>query len=191
MKKEDLKLFINIPTLVTDRLLLRKISTIDIYDVFEYASDPEVSKYLMWHPHRTLAYTKDYLKYLGKMYRKSMFYDWGITYNGKMIGTVGFSSFDIKNNTGEIGYVLNRKFWGIGIATEAVKRVIDFGFNELSLDRIEAIFLPENFKSRGVLLKCGLQCEGISRSALVVKGERRDVETFSILKEDYVSNNQN
>ncbi len=188
MKKEDLKIFTKIPTVVTDRLLLRKISIIDLYDVFEYASDPEVSKYLMWYPHKTINYTKEYLKYLGKMYRKAMFYDWGIIYNGKMIGTVGFSSFDIKNNAAEVGYVLNRKFWGNGIASEAVKRIIDFGFNELSLDRIEAIFLPENSASRGVLLKCGMQYEGVSRSALVVKGERRDVETFSIIKEDYISN---
>ncbi len=186
MKKDDFKIFKNIPLLKTERLELRKIQIKDLRDVYEYTSDPSVSKYLMWHPHKNCEYTKAYLRYISKLYRKGKFYDWAITLDGKMIGTVGFTSININNNYGEIGYVLGSAFWGKGIATEAVSEIIRFGFHVLALNRIEAVFLPENERSKRVLIKCGLKSEGIRRAALMVKGEYRDVEVFSIIKEEYV-----
>ena len=185
MKKDDFKIFKRIPVLTTERLTLRRIQMSDLSDVNEYTSDPEVPKYLMWHPHQTIEYTRAYLRYVTKLYRKGKFYDWGIYLDNKMIGTVGFTSINVANNSAEIGYVLNRKYWGKGIVSEAVKEIIKFGFSVLSLNRIEAVFLPENEGSRRVLVKCGLKSEGVRRSALLVKGEYRDVEIYSILKEEY------
>ena len=98
---------------------------------------------------------------------------------------MGFSSVSIKNNSAEIGYVLSSKFWNKGIASEAVNEILKFAFCRLDLQRVEAIFLPENEKSRRVLRKCGMKFEGVKRSALIVKGEYRDVEMFSIIKADY------
>lgn len=185
MHKDSLNIFKNIPTLKTDRLTLRKIECRDLSDVYEYTSDPLVPKYLMWHPHQTREYTKSYLKYMNKLYKKGKFYDWGIEFCGKLIGTVGFSSINIKNNSAEIGYVLNSKFWNKGIASEAVNEILKFAFCILDMQRVEAVFLPENEKSREVLKKCGMKFEGVHRSALLVKGEYRDVETFAIIKADY------
>ena len=126
MKKRDLKRFKNIPTLKTERLVLRKIKESDFRDVFEYSSDPEVPKYLLWNPHVSKEHTKLYLKNISKLYKRCEFYDWAITYNGKMIGTVGYSSISLIEQWVEIGDVLNRRFWGLGIATEAVKKIIDY-----------------------------------------------------------------
>ena len=184
MNKDSLKIFKNIPTLKTDRLILRKIECRDLSDVYEYTSDPLVPQYLMWYPHKTREYTKSYLQYIKKLYKKGKFYDWGIEFEGKLIGTVGFSSISVKNNSAEIGYVLNSKFWNKGIATEAVNEILKFAFSILDIQRVEAIFLPENEKSRKVLIKCGMKFEGVRRSALLVKGEYRDVEMFSIIKAD-------
>ena len=185
MKKEDLKIFNNPPQLTTKRLVLRKILKKDLDDVFEYASDEKVPEFLLWHPHKNKEYTKAYLSYITKLYKKGKFYDWGITIEGKLIGTVGFTAIDLNNNCAEIGYVLNSSFWGKGIATEAVEEIIKFGFNVLSFNRIEALFLPQNSASRNVLKKCGMQFESVKRSALVVKGEVSDVEVYSITKEDF------
>ena len=185
MKKDDFKIFKNIPTLSTERLVLRKLEMKDLSDVFEYASDPCVSEYLMWYTHKSKEYTKSYLRYILKLYKKGKFYDWGISLNNKIIGTVGFSSINIINNSAEIGYVLNSKFWGRGIAAEAVHEIIKFGFTTLGLNRIEAVFLPENERSKRVLIKCGLKSEGIRRSAMIVKNEYRDVEIFSIIRDEY------
>ena len=187
MTYNDLKLFIKIPTIKTSRLLLRKISKNDIFDVFEYASDPEVSKYLLWYPHVNLDFTRRYLKLIEKSYKNMDFHDWAITLSnsGKMIGTVGFTSFDIPNNNAEIGYVLNSKYWGQGIALEAAEAVINFGFETLKLNRIEAKFLPDNNGSRSVAKKCGMSFEGLHRNRILVKGKYSDVEIFDITENEY------
>ena len=187
MTLADLNIFKQIPTIKTERLVLRKIERTDIDDVYEYTSDPMVPKYLLWYEHKTKEFTKGYLKYISKLYKRSKYYDWGVTYNGKMIGTVGFSSINVRNNSAEIGYVLNRNFWGMGIASEAVAAILSFGFLTLNLNRIEAIFLPENDQSRRVLEKSNMKSEGIRRSALLVKERYRDIEVYSILREEYLN----
>lgn len=185
MEKEHLKIFLKIPTLETERLVLRRMLLTDISDINEYASDPEVSRYLLWYPHASIDFTKRYLKLVDKKYKSNDFFDWAVTYNGKMIGTCGFSSLDVHNNCGEIGYVLNRAFWGRELAVEAVGAVITFGFEVLGLNRIEARFMIENSASRRVLEKCGLKSEGVLREAIIAKGSYKDIEIFSMTATDY------
>lgn len=181
MKKKNFKIFKNLPTLRTERLVLRKIEVTDLNDVYEYTSNPKVPKYLLWYPHKTPSYTKQYLEYLEKLYKKGKFYDWGIVYCGKIIGTVGFSSFNLKNNSAEIGYVLNSEFWGKGIAVEAVLEILKFAFYNLALSKVEAMFLPDNTQSRRVLEKCNFKYS--EQKLILVKGEHRYVDVFSISKD--------
>ena len=190
MEKKDLKIFVNIPRLETERLVLRKMEQSDYRGVFEYASNPEVTRYLLWSPHENVYFTKAYLKEVQKHYKKQNFFDWGITLKGenKVIGTCGFSSFNIQNNTGEIGYVLGSEYWGRGIAAEASAAVIDFGFKVLRLHRIEAKLMTENSASKRVLEKCAMQEEGIKRGGVFAKGEYRDVAVFSITEDEYINN---
>ena len=105
-----------------------------------------------------------------------------------MIGTCGFTSFDFRNNSAEVGYVLNRSYWGKGIAPEALDAVIAFGFDELILRRIEAKFIIGNDNSRRVMEKCGMQFEGVLRSSMMVKHEYRDIGICSILSDEYIKN---
>ncbi len=184
MKKKNLKIFKDLPTIRSKRIVLRKISINDLSDVYEYASNPEVSRYLLWYPHKTLSYTRQYLEYLEKLYKKEKFYDWGIELCGKMIGTVGFSSFNLKTNSAEIGYVLNPEFWGKGIVAEAIFEILKFAFGNLDLSRVEAVFLPDNTQSRRVLEKCNFKYRG--KKLFLVKGEYRYVDIFSISKEEFV-----
>ncbi len=156
MNIEDFDIFKNIPTIKTERLTLRKIRKSDLDDIFEYSSDPEVSKYLLWRPHESKRVTRSYLSSLLKKYKSGQYYDWGIEIDGKMIGTAGFSKIDILNDTAEAGYVIARPYWGRGIAAEALTAVIDFGFNVLALKRIECICIEENKRSLAVMKKCGM-----------------------------------
>ncbi len=188
MQGRDLKLFINIPTLFTKRVKLRKISKSDLKDVYAYASDPEVSKFLLWSPHRCIQDTTHYLSCITKKYKNGEFYDWGIEYEGKIIGTVGFTSFSVAHNVGEIGYVLSSKYWGMGIASEAAERIIRFGFETLSLNRIEARYMIENEASRKVGEKLGMSLEGVIRGGVFAKGKFKDVGLMSILREEYINN---
>ena len=181
----DLKIFSKIPTLTTERLILRQMTMRDLKDVHEYASDPEVSKHLLWRPHPDLDYTRLYLETVKSGYKKCQFYDWGVVYNGKMIGTAGFTRFDIDNNSAEIGYVLSRQFWRMGIGFEAARCVIDFGFERLRLNRIEVHYMPENIESARLAERLGMRREGILRSAVRCKGDYRDVVVASVLRSEY------
>ncbi len=191
MEKKDLLRFKNIPTLYTDRLHLRRMRKSDLYDVFKYTSDPEVPKYLLWEPHGSLEDTRRYLARVNKLYRRARFYDWGVEHEGRIIGTVGFTGFDIHNDKGEIGYVISRDFWHRGIASEAVRAVLKFGFESLSLNRIEARFLPENEMSLRVAQSCGLTLEGTMREALLVKGCYRDISIAAVTAEEYFERQKN
>ena len=181
MENKDLKIFVNIPRIETERLVLRKIKMSDLDSVYKYASDPMVSKYLLWSPHSSIYFTKAYLREVQKHYKKQNFFDWGITLKGenKIIGTCGFSSFNIQHNTGEIGYVLGSEYWGRGIAAEAASAVINFGFRVLGLYRIEARVITENTQSKRVLEKCGMNFEEIKRAGVFTKGEYRDICIYS------------
>ncbi len=187
-KEKVNKIFSHIPTLKTERLILRKMKITDSEDMFEYSKDPEVTKYLLWSPHTEYSQSLEYLRFLQGRYRAGDFYDWGIVLkdSGKMIGTCGFTSLDFGNNSGEVGYVINRSYWGKGIASEALAQVMRFGFMELNLHRLEARYMAENVSSRRVMEKCGMSFEGIKRSSMFVKGIYRDIGTCSILSDEYI-----
>ena len=70
------KVFSAIPELRTDRLVLRRMTVSDCYDMYEYASNPAVTRYLTWSPHPDVEYTKDYLRYIADHYKLGDFYDW-------------------------------------------------------------------------------------------------------------------
>lgn len=189
MKKSYVcNLFKSIPTLTTARLTLRRLKTSDSHDMYEYSCDPDVTKFLLWEPHKCHDQTKDYLHYVQKCYRAGDFYDWAVVSNSdkKMIGTCGFTTLDFSNNSAEVGYVLNRKYWGQGIAAEALCRVLDFAFMELNVHRVEAKYIIGNDSSRRVMEKCGMSFEGVRRSSMFIKGDYRDIGVCSILYDEYM-----
>ena len=110
------EIFRNPPVLFTERLMLRKMERFDSEDMFEYASLPETTEYLLWSPHPDLNYTRKYLAFIGGQYKNCQFYDWAVCLRdgGKMIGTCGFTKLDAKNMCGEIGYVINPAYRGKG-----------------------------------------------------------------------------
>ena len=177
--------FTNIPTLQTERLILRKITPLDIDDVFEYAKDPSVSSFLLWRPHKNREFTRIYLSVLDEKYDKGQFYDWGVEYNGKMIGTVGFSQIDLNNNTAEIGYVLNSSYWGVGLATEAAKAIIKIGFETFGFDKIYAKCIWGHKSSINVMNKCIMSKEAYTET-IFSKGKLKKIYVASIIKDFYL-----
>ena len=193
MNRETLvKIFSAIPTLETERLLLRPMSSRDAADMFDYANRAEVTKYLLWSPHNTVSYTREYLSYVEQRYRLGDFYDWAVVEkeSRRMIGTCGFTSIDVANRRGEIGYVLSPDYHRRGYAPEAAKRVLEFGFSKLELNRIEARFMKGNEPSRRVAEKIVMTFEGYARDELFVKGEYKTVGRCAILRREF-QNDQN
>lgn len=188
MKKETVfKIFSNMPTLYTERLSLRVMHPIDAEDMFDYAKRPEVTKYLLWREHEDIYFTLDYLNYINRRYALGDFYDWAIIEreSRRMIGTCGFTKIDVPNNSAEIGYVLNPDFHRRGFGSEAVKRVLKFGFEELGLNRIEARFMQGNEASLALMKSVGMTFEGYMRDLIFVKGSYRTVGVSSILRSEY------
>ena len=174
--------------LETDRLLLRRMKKSDAEDMYEYACLDDVTKYLLWSPHRSLRHTQTYLASVQKFYRDGSYFDYAVILKSenKMIGTCGFAHIFEGDNSAEIGYVINPKYKGSGYATEAVKGIISYGFRDLGFNRIEARYMVGNNASRRVMEKCGMQFEGIHRSLMLVKGEYKDIGVCAILKDEFV-----
>ncbi len=187
MNKSKLSLFKKIPTITTDRLVLRKMLPTDAEDMFEYAQNPAVTRFLLWEPHVSRKFTLSYLKFIQSQYSSGNFFDWAVTLadSGKMIGTCGFTTFDEENNTAEIGYVLNPDYWRQGIATEVLRRVMHFGFDVLGLHRIYVRIMDGNDASVAVARKCGMRHEATLWRSLLVKGEYRTIKIYAILKEEF------
>ena len=175
------------PALSTERLLLCKISPDHASDMYEYSCDPEVTKYLTWSAHSSVKETERYINLLQKKYAEGVFNDWGLIYkeNGKFIGTGGYTSFDKQKNLGEVGYVLAKDFWGMGLAAEAIKTVMDFGFKNFGLDGYFAKHMEGNDASGRVMQKCGMTFEGMYKRSMFIKGEFKNIVVYNISKDAF------
>ncbi|WP_168169674.1 GNAT family N-acetyltransferase [Candidatus Izimaplasma bacterium ZiA1] len=150
----------NIPSYDLGDILLRPIVLEDYLDMYEYGSDTDVTKYLLWS-----TYTKldDALSSVKEFFlnRPSK----GIPQahaiidkkTNKMIGTCDFAGYHPEESRGEIGYVLSKDYWGKGIMTKACKKVIEFGFNYLDLDLITIRHHHNNVGSGVVAKRCGFK----------------------------------
>lgn len=182
-------LFSNLPVLETNRLVLRKIRMHDSNDVFAWSSDERVSRYVLWDAHRTVADSKNYIRYLRHLYRSGLPSSWALELKetGRVIGTIGLMWYSAVNNSAEIGYSLSAEYWNRGLMTEAVQAVLDFCFDTLKLNRVEAQYDIRNTASGRVMEKCGLRQEGILRSRIYNKSEYVDVALWAILRTDRIS----
>ncbi|MDF2857064.1 MAG: ydaF 1 [Neobacillus sp.] len=131
--------FRNTPQFETKRLLLRKLIPEDAEDIFAYAMDNEVTKFMTWDTHNNIEDSRQFIKFTLDRYTKDDAGDWGIILKetGKLIGVLGFVYFDKKNRWAELGYVLRRSYWGKGIMPEAVNRILQFAFNDIQLNRVQ------------------------------------------------------
>ena len=175
-----------LPTLVTDRLILRKMKPQDAEAVFAYASDPEVTRYVIWETHRSIEDSRAFLDLVTSKYESGGEPEWGIVYKGdhRFVGTCGIVSWEPQHARAELGYALSRDYWGRGLMAEAVATMISFGFREMSLNRIEARCIAENTASARVMEKAGMLYEGTLRQRELIKGEHRDIKIYSILRDE-------
>ena len=126
-------------TLETDRLVLRKFRIDDANEVFaNYGNDDEVTKYLRWPTYKNVEAVTSYLGNVILGYDDLNNYNWAIELNsnGEVIGNISVVEMQANRNQVEIGYVLSKKYWGKGIAVEALKRVINFLIEEVKVNKI-------------------------------------------------------
>ncbi|WP_050614717.1 GNAT family N-acetyltransferase [Bacillus testis] len=181
------EMYSQLPELETERLLLRKLTAADTNDMYEYTSNENVSAYVTWDRHQSPADTDRFIQFVLNQYRGQKIAPWGIEYkqDKKLIGTIDFVKWNPAHYTAEIGYAISQRYWGQGITTEAAQAVIEFGFTNMRLQRIQARCLSENIGSEKVMVKCGMRYEGTLRKSMHVKGKQRDIKVYSILFDEY------
>lgn len=153
------------PTLGTDRLSLRRPRLTDARAIFErYAQDPEVTRFVLWEPHRSVEVTEDFLKACIDAW------DLGIGHRAWVIERaddarpIGMIGVTIQARRAEVGYVLARDCWGNGYMTEALQAVIACCFESDALDRVWAVADVDNAASTRVMERAGMQYEGVLRA---------------------------
>ena len=182
------RVFADLPELETERLILRSMRLDDAEAMHAYASDPEVTRYVLWDTHRSIEDSESFLRLVTEGYARGDFGGWGIVLreDGAFVGTCGLDAgYAPEHARAELGYVLSREHWGKGLMTEAVRAVIAFGFEQLSLNRIEARCIAENTASVRVMEKAGMTYEGTLREREFIKGAYRDIKLYSILRREY------
>lgn len=154
--------------LETERLLLRPFAVSDARAMYDnWASDPEVTKFLTWPTHGSPEISETVLRDWAGRYGEADYYQWAIVPKalGAPIGSISVVSHDDRTQKAQIGYCIGRTWWHQGITSEALQTVMDFLFDQVGMRRIEAIHDPRNPHSGDVMRKCGMQFEGTQRQS--------------------------
>ena len=168
--------------LVTGRLLLRGFEEGDFEAVHHYASDPEVTRYTHFGPNSEEE-TREFLRSAASPKEGSLkTYDFAIALKseGRLIGGCSIRISADKEYEASIGYVLAREHWGQGFATEAASALLQFGFQQLGLQRIVATCHPSNTASWRVMEKNGMRREGSVRDERCQKKKWPDCLLYAI-----------
>jgi len=172
----------------TERLILRKFKMDDAEYMFKnWASDSEVTRFLTWPAHTSVEVSKSVIEMWQKDAETLNSYQWCIELkdSGEPIGSISVVHINEDIDAVEIGYCIGREFWGQCITTEALDALINFFFEEIQVNRIEARHDLNNPASGRVMEKCGLVKEGVKR-----QGDRNnmgicDVVFYGLVKEDW------
>jgi ribosomal-protein-alanine N-acetyltransferase len=175
------------PVFETKRLKLIQISKNHIQDLYELLSDPLVAEYDYFYPVEDLLKVETFINRYSEEVESNSEITWGIWVEetNELIGTCCLGNFDEKSKRSEIGYAIKRKEWNKGYATEALAAIIEYGFNEIELNRIEATITPGNDSSIKVLEKLNFRKEGHVRERDYLKGQLVDGIIMGLLKREY------
>lgn len=155
--------------LETSRLILRRYVREDAAAMYQnWASDEAVTKYLTWPAHTRLEVSESVTEDWIKSYSDERYYHWAITVKangGEPVGDIAVVNMKEDISMAHIGYCIGKAWWHQGITSEALKAVMDFMFDVVGVNRIEARHDPRNPNSGKVMEKCGMKYEGTQRSA--------------------------
>jgi [ribosomal protein S5]-alanine N-acetyltransferase len=173
------------PILHTDRLDLIEIKQEHLGDIFKLFSDHRVTQFYNIVTLSEEGEAQKYLNWFCSRFADKAGVRWGISLKGDkgIIGTVGFNNFT-KRHRANLGYDLQAEFWNKGYVTEALEAVIEFGFQKLDINRIEAEVMQGNAPSERVLAKLGFTNEGILRQWMYWNDRHYDMTMFSLLQSD-------
>ncbi|MDR0223785.1 MAG: GNAT family N-acetyltransferase [Myroides odoratus] len=176
--------FTTSPILETERLILRQTNLGDAQGMFAMRSSAEVMQYIPVPLATELKEAEDYINSLQERMENKECVNWTITLkeNGAMIGTIGFYRMKLQHYRTETGYMLLPQYYGKGYASEAVQRLVEYGFDDFGFHSIEAIIYPDNVGSQRVLEKCGFVREAYFKENEFHNGKFVDTAVYSKLR---------
>ena len=177
-------IFLPFPILKTQRLVLRQLSTNDADAILSLRSNDEVMKYI---PRPYLKTKEDALELIAMFDDKienGIGINWGIYFleePEKLLGIIGYYRMKPEHYRAEVGYMLFPKYNGKGIISEALQKVVEYGFKDMKLHSIEAVLDPENKGSEKVLIKNGFVKEAHLIENEYYEGRFLDTLIYSLL----------
>ena len=177
------------PNINTARLDLREIKDEDTESIYKLLSNPEVIKHDSFELFTTIEQAEEVLEWFKNEYKQQRSIFWGIHLKEKA-ELIGFCKckVEISNVRAGFGYSLRRDYWNTGIMTETVGSIVDFTFNTINVNRIEASVATQNYASLKVLEKLGFIKEGILRQRSCFRGSYQDMVMLSLLKQEHYVN---
>lgn len=174
--------------LETPRLILRRFAIADAEAVFKnWASDPNVTRYLTWQAHSSVEVSRDYMEYCVNGYEQDNFYQWGMELRdgAVLIGNISVTQIRENIDSLELGWAIGRSWWGQGYTAEAARALLGFLFTEVGARRIMAEHDVNNPNSGRVMQKIGMSYEGTLRQSGRNNQGIVDCACYSILRSEY------
>lgn len=176
----------------TGRLYLRPLQLSDAEAMHGIYADPETMRYWSSEPVSQVEDSRKLVQQDLDAAAEGTMTFWAVTERGSdaALGKCALLHYSPANRRAEIGYVLNRGYWGRGLMTEAMRAVIQYAFDEVGLHRLEADTDPANAASLRLLEKLGFRQEGLFRERWRVYGEWQDSVMLGLLKSDWEAPDQ-
>ena len=175
------------PQLETERLVLRQLEPRDAPAIFAILSDPETMTYMDAPPMADVTEAEALVARNREGFADGNSLQWGLTLRGEneVVGWCTLFRIHAESRRAEVGYVLARSHWGRGYNREALTRIVDYGFTDLGLNRIEAELDPRNEASAKAVRRLGFTDEGLLRERWIVSGKVSDSLIVGLLRSEW------
>ena len=177
-----------LPTLAGRGVVLRQLFEADTARLFEVFSDPKVMRYWSRGPFRDEGEARALLAGIERGWREDSFYQWGIAPVGSesVIGTATLFRIERDHRRAEVGFAIGSAWWGCGLGTATLARLVEHAFGPVGLYRLEADVDPRNAASLRVLERLGFRREGLLRERYRVGGEVQDSVILGLLQDEWL-----
>ncbi|WCC80860.1 GNAT family protein [Cutibacterium equinum] len=172
----------------TDRLVLRRLTLDDAQQMYDnWASDPVVTQFLSWPAHSSVDVSRTILASWVDSYDDPGTFNWGIELiaDGTLIGQTSVGEKDLRTGLVNVGYAIGRRWWGKGYGTEVLVALMDYLFDVVEVNKVEASHDPANVASGRVMEKAGMVTEGLRRACYLSGSTIRDQLYHGMLRSEW------
>jgi ribosomal-protein-alanine N-acetyltransferase len=169
-------------------LRLRPFVESDAPALFEYTSNPNVTRFTFWEAHRSVVDTVAFVgPYALASYLEGVPEPLGLELKeiGRIVGAIGCRWASQKDRCMELGYWVAEPFWGRGLAVEASRALLGHVFANYDVERVQAHHMDGNDASGRVMLKLGMTFEGVHRRSLFHRGRFWDRHCYAVVRDEW------